>query len=546
MKNRSYDGCRWIATAIGVAVLALLLGLCLTQRVYITQNKQEQVVVQGLTAGFYMFLVVSTAVLLALCKALGRVSERTLFLVGTILYGIAGCYLIVNVEPELRADAQGVFTAALQFNAGDFSSLDKGNYMFSYPHQLGLMTLERLWLALGGVTTESESAAFGVRLLFAINLGYVILINFLLWQLSRLWFVKGEDRESLIPRYSILLSFLFLPQLFFILFVYGSLPGMACILAAAFFLTKWFRQGGEERSRLYFALTVVAAALAVMVRNNYMIGVLALMAATFLRLLQKRHLRDLALILCLALTLSAPMKLLRPCYEAITGAEIGEGMPMSLYAAMAMQEGNRGNGWYNSYSINTYVGADYDSEVADAQARDDIEAQLDEFRDDPAYAVRFYGEKVRSIWCDPTFQSIWSGPLDDMGQETHTLFLKEIYSAGPVYERIASFCQVVVIQILGFALAATVRLMGRKGKDEEVVAEQRPEVLFPVIFLVGGFLFHILWEAKSQYVFMYLVGLIPLAAFGITSGSGILWPVRGGQVQENEEISVSVLLAKGE
>ena len=279
MKNRSYDGCRWIAVIIGVAVLALLLGLCLTQRVYITQNKQEQVAVQGLTAGFYVFLAASTAVLLALRKALGRVSERTLFLAGAILYGIAGCYLIVNVEPELRADAQGVFEAALQFNAGDFSSLDKGNYMFSYPHQLGLMTLERLLLALGGVTTEAESAAFGVRLLFAINLGYVLLINFLLWQLSRLWFVNGEDRESLIPRYAILLSFLFLPQLFFILFVYGSLPGMVCLLAAAFFLTRWFRQGGGERRWLYFVLTVVAAALAVMVRNNYMIGVLALMAA---------------------------------------------------------------------------------------------------------------------------------------------------------------------------------------------------------------------------------------------------------------------------
>ena len=66
------------------------------------------------------------------------------------------------------------------------------------------------------------------------------------------------------------------------------------------------------------------------------------------------------------------------------------------------------------------------------------------------------------------------------------------------------------------------------------------------ILIELGFLFHILWEAKSQYVFMYLVGLIPLAAFGITSGSGILWPVRGGHEQENEETSVSVLLAKGE
>ena len=39
-------------------------------------------------------------------------------------------------------------------------------------------------------------------------------------------------------------------------------------------------------------------------------------------------------------------------------------------------------------------------------------------------------------------------------------------------------------------------------------------LLFPALFLIGGFLFHILWETKSQYAMVYIYMLIPLTSFG--------------------------------
>ena len=46
-------------------------------------------------------------------------------------------------------------------------------------------------------------------------------------------------------------------------------------------------------------------------------------------------------------------------------------------------------------------------------------------------------------------------------------------------------------------------------------ADTAPEVLYPLLYLTGGFLFHLISETSSQYVYMYVYTLIPLSAAGI-------------------------------
>ena len=41
------------------------------------------------------------------------------------------------------------------------------------------------------------------------------------------------------------------------------------------------------------------------------------------------------------------------------------------------------------------------------------------------------------------------------------------------------------------------------------------EQLFLPLVILGGFSFHTLWEAKSQYIFPYFVCLLPWAAAGL-------------------------------
>lgn len=41
------------------------------------------------------------------------------------------------------------------------------------------------------------------------------------------------------------------------------------------------------------------------------------------------------------------------------------------------------------------------------------------------------------------------------------------------------------------------------------------DVIFLITIFIGGFAFHILWEAKSRYIIPYIIALIPVASICI-------------------------------
>ena len=47
------------------------------------------------------------------------------------------------------------------------------------------------------------------------------------------------------------------------------------------------------------------------------------------------------------------------------------------------------------------------------------------------------------------------------------------------------------------------------------------EALFLITVFIGGFAFHILWEAKSRYIIPYIVVLIPIASIKINCEANI-------------------------
>ena len=75
-------------------------------------------------------------------------------------------------------------------------------------------------------------------------------------------------------------------------------------------------------------------------------------------------------------------------------------------------------GGFNGYNYNVYMDKDMDSETSGEQAKEDLNDRVSELLGDPAKAAVFFGTKAISTWTDPLFQSIWSGPLEDMGQYT--------------------------------------------------------------------------------------------------------------------------------
>ena len=129
------------------------------------------------------------------------------------------------------------------------------------------------------------------------------------------------------------------------------------------------------------------------------------------------------------------------------------------------------------------------------------------FYNQPMYAVEFFYKKILSTWLKPTFQSVWTGPLPDLGNVQNSSILKSIYEEKNGYYFLNSFGKVLTVSIYLLTVISVVyNIRGKKFSAFE---------LFTIIFFLGGFFFHILWETKSQYVYIYVLLLIPTAAKGL-------------------------------
>lgn len=475
----------WLAAAIllGFGLIALV------EQSYILQDADEACLFLRNGWCHYLLILLGAAALFLLRKPLSGVDSRLLFGVLGLVYLGMGIYLIGNVDAVLRADAAWTLDCAKAFQNGDFSSLTTGNYLFLCRHQLGLATFERFLLLFGD----------RVEFFFFFNLAMVLLINFFQWRITKLLF--GE--HPLIINYAILISFAFLPQFFFILFVYGLVPGFCAMMASVYFWIRFMQKAGVRDA----VLGVFFILLACLIRNNYVIAAIAMFLLGVLKALKEKCPRGLLVGLAMLLGAALLPRALDGWYHLESDVEFQEGTPILLWLVMGLQD-EEGvpsvGGWYNGYVVDMFREKGYDRDLATAQGIADLKGRLRELAGHPADAARFFGKKVLSTWGDPMFESVWSGPLEAGGQYTHTRFLRNLYTGEGVYRALAG----IMDAFLFFIYLMAFGFLTKAGRGKELSCEE----LFPYLYLIGGVLFHLVWETKSQYVYPYVFCLFPYVA----------------------------------
>ena len=332
------------------------------------------------------------------------------------------------------------------------------------------------------------------------NLLWVLASNFLLYRLT-----DQLVKHPMVTRYTILLTFLFFPNFLFILFVYGSTPGLFfCLLALWFFV-----QSEKDRKAWYLIPGSLAIGLACSLRNNYQIFAIMLLGIFFLSLIRKWKWRKALAIIMIVASLLLSTKIIRGYYSDVIQRPIGPGTPLISYVTMGLRnDPNRATlgGWYDAYNTKILKRFNYNEEKANKQARIDLFRRIAIFMQNPAYAVKFFYQKVRSTWTEPTFQSIWTGPQVDRQQYTYTPLLRSIYEGKEGYQLANQFGMVL---IMACYLASTGLLLYKMFWAR---LSLQPWELYAYIFFLGGFGFHFFWETKSQYVYMYVLLLMPSLA----------------------------------
>jgi hypothetical protein len=125
------------------------------------------------------------------------------------------------------------------------------------------------------------------------------------------------------------------------------------------------------------------------------------------------------------------------------------------------------------------------------------------FAADPAYAAEFFYNKAVSQWNEPSYEGFI---LNAGAAKTERSELAgRVYREGTLNSLI--LMEQDLIHLLTYMGGATALLLLRKKKDIRLI--------IPAIIVLGGFFFHTVWEAKSQYIMQYGYMALLMAAPGL-------------------------------
>lgn len=438
-----------------------------------------------------LVLALTVALISLLRRVIVKLPPKRLFVLFSCLYIMIALYLILNVDHSLRADALSVSNSAKNMMAGNYEAFEAGGYIHRYPHQLGLAFYDMVLY----------SFSQNVLINFIVNFFMVLGINYTVMKISEVVF--GDVLSTLL---TVVLSFAFFPQLFFILFAYGLIPGLF-FMVLAFYNCLLFCKDGKKRSLLG---VVIFASLSVMLKKNFMIGVIAMMIYIAVKTVKKYRHAYIAAICLLLVAMVLPMELLTLHFEKSAGLKLDEGCPTVLWLAMGTDIDNeeRAPGWYDRSNYFIYTDSGFDKEKSEEIGNEKLKNNIEKIKKEPGRAVSFFVNKTVSQWCEPLYSSVWSGPLAVCGQYTHTEYLQSLYSGQEAERTLRSYAKFITLTI--WLLCVCFLMEYGKRIDGW-------QIFF--MFFAGGLLFHTVWEGKSQYIYPYVFCLIPFAAYALARGA---------------------------
>ena len=425
----------------------------------------------------------------------GLVQWRTELLLLAVVFVLGVTFILsVKLAAPWYSDSYLVLYAAEKAAIGEYAALD--SYFCRFPFQLGYVLYAETVFRLMGSTLPGMPAGYYRLALQGLNVLWLLVSYHALIQLS--WQLFQSRRVQKVT--TVLLIFC-LPPVFTCTFLYGNIPGFALGTVALWMFAAFVRQ----RRIWQGLLCAVALGLAVAVKLNLMIFFVAIVIVWLIDLMQNRSVKSLV---CMVLAVASVLALGRApqsLYERRSGKDFGGGIPMIAWMAMGMSEGHAGPGWYKEdYTVSFFMDSGMDAEATAENARQVIKQRAEFFAENPGQGLRFFSTKLRSQWNEPTYESLWINQVQQSyGQKG---FMYEWFCHVGEHHTTGYMNQYQQLIFLGMLLACV--FLWKKRDIRQCL---------PVLVILGGILYHLLFEAKSQYALPYFILMIPLASYGYCS-----------------------------
>lgn len=419
-----------------------------------------------------------------------KIRRNILLAVCCVIAAGISFYWVMNSGTEPQADQALVAGFAESFNNGDFQGLQKGGYMAVYSQQLGLATFMRVLFRIFGAGNYYAFQLFSAAMVPVIVFSGCMVVREL------------SNDDARVELYYMLLAVTCFPMYAYTAFVYGDLISMPLVLLAI-----WGFLSCIKNFRVWKLVGLgLSAGLAVALRINVIIVVAAMVIVALVKLIAGRNGQRNRQIFFTGCSVVAGVLFFQIMiwlgYSSVRG-EDASSMPALCFVAMGLNDDDSEPGWYNARSLELFAVSDYDVKLANKNALAFIKEYVDIYRANPRYMVDFFTRKMNAQWNAPMYQCL---AMNDKIVREQSALVADIYfggKAGRLVERYAKLYQLLVYGSILFLLASK-----RKSWNEI-------EKYVLLIAVFGGFLFSLMWEAKTRYVFPYLLMALPYAALGI-------------------------------
>lgn len=419
-----------------------------------------------------------------------RKLRKILLIISLVIYIAFAITWVVMIRPFVVGDQIHTCNLAQTFYRGNeqeflpnitYAGIPLSEYMQAYQQQITLAFIFNIFFRIIHFDVLESLRGFNV-------IG-VLLIIFALYKIVK--HLSKEYKTNKVLFFTLILTFISLPMLS--TFIYGDIISLAFCLLSVYFTMKY----AETKKWQHIIISAIFIAIAYMARMNSLIFIIATIMYLLLNMfkdINKKIWKENALSILMVgvyiIIAIAPASIVKTYYLNKYNLDKTKGCPSIRYIYMAMEEGPRANGWY-SEEIGEYTLRNPES--SKQVCMDKIKERLTYFTQNPKYAFEFYTDKITSMWAENTYAAVRNNMVQEDDKIENMIAPLTFYQKALLI--ITCLCSLIVL------------IQNRKKLSLEVI--------FLVTIFIGGFAFHILWEAKSRYIIPYIVVLIPIASIYI-------------------------------
>ncbi len=395
------------------------------------------------------------------------------------------------------------------------------SYYQFYPFQLGYVFFSEILFKVFG--TERTDILLQIPNIIALDFAYVGLVMV----------TKRIFNRPAVTNMTAIALVACLQPMFIATLTNGVLIGLAFAVWSIFFTVRFM----QEDKLLFGGLSILLITLAVLIKYTYAVVLIAVVIAMILHSVQKFKFISLAIAALMILCPIGLQMLTEQVYGSNSGVDLGTRVTNTLYAYVGVNEdadSARYGGWFSYNGMRLLADHQMDESAANQEANEKIAERRDELKNE-GRLVEFYSTKLLSQINEPSFQSIWVSQVhehdypdaDAKNPEPFPKFAKSVYTGGlsRLLDRWFNFYNMIIF--FGFT-AGMIWLIVRKKSEPAVI------ILPTAIF--GGLLYHMICEAKSQFMLPFFVMLIPFAVYGILESIKALNKVTGFLFTENHPV----------